>query len=195
MSTSIAAMSASGEIVGHYGNFNAGAQHGFLYSHGTYTTIDPPGSTSTSLQAINASGEITGLYFDASGEHGFIESHGTYTTIDPPGSTSTTADAINALGQIVGSYVAVIGGVRASHGFLASETSAPKGGLGVDTFVFAPNSGHDTNGLLDATQPPQVDLTNLQHAAADTVTHDAHDTGMLSDVYAANLHANPFHLV
>ena len=81
---------------------------------------------------------------------------------------------------------------------LASPTNGtPKVGLGVDTFVFAPNSSQDTNtGLLDAIQHPQAELANLQHAAADTVsTHDAHDTGVLPDVHASILNANPFHLV
>jgi hypothetical protein len=184
-------INASGDITGYYYG-NGITAHGFLYSHGTYTTINFPGSTSTLPEAINASGDITGYYYgNGITAHGFLYSHGTYTTIDPPGSISTLPKAINASDQIVGFYA----GGGAPHGFLASETSAPKVGLGADTFVFAPNSGHDTNGLLDATQPPKVDLASLQHAATNTATHDAHDTGMLPDVHAANLHANPFHLV
>jgi hypothetical protein len=81
----------------------------------------------------------------------------------------------------------------------AGPPMTPKVGVGVDTFVFAPNSGQDnTNtGLLDAVQHPQLEeLANLQHAAAETVSmHDAHDTGMLPDVHALNLHASAFHLV
>jgi hypothetical protein len=79
----------------------------------------------------------------------------------------------------------------------AGPNDAPKVGLGVDTFVFAPNSGHDMNTLLEAIQHSQAELANLQHATADTVsTHDGHDAiTPLTDVHASNLHAGAFHLV
>jgi hypothetical protein len=35
-------------------------QFGFLYSRGSYTTIAPPGSTSTTALGINASGQVVG---------------------------------------------------------------------------------------------------------------------------------------
>jgi hypothetical protein len=50
----------------------------------------------------------------------------------------------------------------------------------------------NTNTLLDAIQQPQADLTNLQHAAADTVS--THDAGLQPDLHAANVHASAFHL-
>jgi hypothetical protein len=38
-----------------------------------FTTIDPPGSTSTQAIGINAVGQIVGDYMDASGTfHGFV---------------------------------------------------------------------------------------------------------------------------
>jgi hypothetical protein len=52
----------------------------------------------------------------------------------------------------------------------AGPNDAPKVGLGVDTFVFAPNSGHDTNTLPDAIQHPQSELADLQHTGTDAVS-------------------------
>src|SRR5262249_18448698 len=48
----------SGQAVGYalYGN----QWHGFLYNNGTTTTFDPPGSYSTFVESINASGQIVG---------------------------------------------------------------------------------------------------------------------------------------
>jgi probable HAF family extracellular repeat protein len=81
-------MNDTGQIVGH---FNNGA-HGFLYSNGTYTTLDDPlGTHGTIAAGINASGQIVGQYADASNHvHGFL------LTIapNPPPPTGTTADMI-----------------------------------------------------------------------------------------------------
>jgi hypothetical protein len=41
--------------------------HGFVDNNGTFTTIDGPGATSTTLNGINDFGEVTGFYTDASG--------------------------------------------------------------------------------------------------------------------------------
>jgi hypothetical protein len=85
-----------GDIVGNYQGPD-GRAFGFLYSNGTYTTIDPPGTLfdeSASVfglakQFINASGEIIGRYFDTGEiEHSFLYKNGTYTTIDPLGVAS-----------------------------------------------------------------------------------------------------------
>jgi probable HAF family extracellular repeat protein len=68
----------------------------------SFTTIDVPGSTTTSASGINASGEIVGTYTDSSGnQHGFEYTNGTYTTINGPGSY-TQVNGINNSGQIVG---------------------------------------------------------------------------------------------
>jgi hypothetical protein len=87
----------SGQIVGPY--YDGSTYHGFLDNGGTYTTIDPPGSTGSTAYVINTSGQIAGYYVDGSGfTHGFLDNGGTYTTIDPPGSTSTIVDGINDSG-------------------------------------------------------------------------------------------------
>jgi len=41
-----------------------GAPHGFLYSGGTFTTLDVPGSLLTQAFGINDSGEIVGRFVD-----------------------------------------------------------------------------------------------------------------------------------
>ena len=46
-------INASGQIVGWY---NGG--HGFLFDHGSYTTLDVPGLTRTYANGINDAGQI-----------------------------------------------------------------------------------------------------------------------------------------
>src|SRR5207244_6442987 len=78
---------------------------GFVLDHGSDTTLDVPGSTSTVASGINDSGQIVGYYEDAGGTwHGFLLDQGSYTTLDVPGSERTYATGINASGQIVGWY-------------------------------------------------------------------------------------------
>jgi probable HAF family extracellular repeat protein len=194
--TSAQSINDKGDVVGSFVASN-GSQEGFLYSHGTYTILDFPGAAATGPESINDKGQVVGTYELATNgsitsQHSFVYSDGVYTTIDPPGGMSPTADSINNKGQIVGYY----GANGTDQGFLASPVAAPKVGLGVDTFVFAPNSGHDTNTLLEAIQHPYSGLVDMQHAGAETVsTHDAGSTTALTDVHASNLHANGFHLV
>ena len=77
------AINNSGQIVGNYTD-NNGTVHGFLYSNGTYTTLDNPSGATVPL-GINNLGQIVGEYGDASGTvHGFLYSNGTYTTLDDP---------------------------------------------------------------------------------------------------------------
>ena len=67
-----------GQIVGFYVD-SSGATHGFLYSGGTYTTLDDPlGTGGTFAQGINDQGQIVGYYIDSSNTlHGFLYSGGT----------------------------------------------------------------------------------------------------------------------
>ena len=96
----------SGQVVGYY--FDSIGEHGFLYSAGTYTTLDLPTGNGyfTVAYDINNSGQIVGYGFGSDAQHGFLYSEGVYTMIDPPvsGSTGTYAIAINASAQIVGFY-------------------------------------------------------------------------------------------
>jgi uncharacterized membrane protein len=58
--------------VGYYYDAD-GKGHGFLLDNGSYTTLDPPGSTYTQANGINDSRQIVGSYVDAAGNaHGFL---------------------------------------------------------------------------------------------------------------------------
>jgi probable HAF family extracellular repeat protein len=101
------------------------AKAGFVF-----TTLDPPGSTSTAVNGINADGRVVGNYYDAGGtQHGFLLSGGLYTTLDVPGASTgaggtsqngTSANGINSAGNIVGLFYDE-GGTR--HGYRLSGGS------------------------------------------------------------------------
>ena len=131
----------SGNVVGSYSN--SSGQHGFLYSGGSYLTLnDPLATNGTNANGINAAGQIVGAYIDASGTHGFVDDGGIYKTLDVPGATSTVANGINDLGQIVGTYSNATG----SHGFRYSN--------GTYTTVDDPagTTGNSVQGINDAGQ-------------------------------------------
>ena len=109
----------AGQIVGNYFD-SSGTEHGFLYSGGTYTTLnDPLGDRlAPSRRASMTWARSSGTYVDSSGtQHGFLYSGGTYTTIDDALGSSTTSTGINNAGQIVGYYTDSSGTL---HGFLAT---------------------------------------------------------------------------
>jgi hypothetical protein len=77
--TQVYGINDHGAVVGAYGDLTGGlysgtAHHGFLDVGGVFTTIDDPLAlpASTWARGINNSGEIVGLYQDATGYHGFI---------------------------------------------------------------------------------------------------------------------------
>lgn len=76
---------------------------GFLYSNGTFTTIDPAPSHYSGAQGINDLGEIVGTFVDTANKtHGFIYQSGTFTTFDAPGSIGTELYGVNRTGTVVG---------------------------------------------------------------------------------------------
>jgi len=94
------------------------------------TTIQYPGSTSTTARGINNSGEIAGTYSCAAacinpitgetstaGTHGFLLQDGVYTRIDVPGGSATTPRGISEQGAVVGHYN--VGAV--THGFVYAD--------------------------------------------------------------------------
>jgi uncharacterized membrane protein len=121
-----------GQIVGSYypeaGNVDV--SHGFLYSGGTYTTIDVPGSIpgTTLVTGINDRGEIVGTYGMQSGgeelEKGFLKVGDTFTTIDAPCTDfnklcETFVTGINDNGDIIGTTpIPVEPNFYAERGFL-----------------------------------------------------------------------------
>src|SRR5262249_33583611 len=89
-------INVAGQIVGYY--FDSAGRHGFLYSGGTYTTIDDPSATQgTTATGINNNGQIVGNYPDPTGQHGFLLP----LAPTPPPPPGTTADMIlrNGAGQ------------------------------------------------------------------------------------------------
>ena len=124
------------QIVGYYAD-SGSVIHGFLLSHGQYTTLDDPNAGTAAGQGtyavgINDRGQIVGNYVDAGGVfHGFLLSHGQYTTLDEPnGVAFTQAFGINDAGQIVGDYADAS---SVFHGFLLSH--------GQYTTLDEPNAG------------------------------------------------------
>jgi len=91
-------------------------------SHVFQTIDDPKGVGFNSTESINSSGQIAGIYTDASGAfHGYLLSGGQFTTIDDPDIApggSTFAYTVNASGKIVGAYT---DGTGLAHGFLLSR--------------------------------------------------------------------------
>lgn len=72
----------------------------------TYSTFVVPDALLTQPVGINASGVVTGYYWDSgSKSHGFVRGvDGTITLFDPKGATTTAPVAIDKDGTVVGSY-------------------------------------------------------------------------------------------
>jgi probable HAF family extracellular repeat protein len=94
--------------------------HGFLYTGGTYITLDDPLASSgtvfsnangTTALDINAKGQVVGYYYYSNSTvHGFLYDNGTYTTLDDPSASpgpgsGTFANGINDKGEIVGYFI------------------------------------------------------------------------------------------
>src|SRR5262249_46581748 len=57
-------------------------RHGFVYSGGTFMTIDGPlAQGRTEAHGINDSGQIVGNFYDGTSSHGFLYSGGNFTTL------------------------------------------------------------------------------------------------------------------
>jgi hypothetical protein len=63
--TSVTGMNSSGEVVGFI-DIDTGGQQGFMYSHGHVRPVVPPGGVSSTVEAINDSGAIVGVYYPSS---------------------------------------------------------------------------------------------------------------------------------
>lgn len=63
---SAAGMNSSGEVIG-FASTDTGTQQGFIYSHGHLKPVVPPGGVSSTVGAINDSGEIVGVYYPSAG--------------------------------------------------------------------------------------------------------------------------------
>jgi uncharacterized membrane protein len=102
------------DIAGAYPNPVSGATDGFLLSHGQFTDLSVPGSSSTIALGINNYDEVVGVFVpssDGNAMEGFTwtPQHG-FTVVNDPngvnnGNLTTTINGVNDFGQVVGFYV------------------------------------------------------------------------------------------
>jgi hypothetical protein len=115
----------NGVVVGHIID-GSGKIRAFIRSADgrRFVHFDHPEATGagagTGAQAINARGEIAGLFFNSAGSHGFVRSADgrSFNVIDHPAGVGTTSVfGLNDRGQVVGYYVDARG---RNHGFVAT---------------------------------------------------------------------------
>jgi probable HAF family extracellular repeat protein len=116
-STTAEAINSSGQVVGVYSasqvsvNSNM-TNEGFIYSNGTFTNLIDPSqgpNGGTVPEAINDSGQVTGVYYQSQtgNDEGFLYSNGTFINlIDPSQGPNgyTKPESINDGGQVAGYY-------------------------------------------------------------------------------------------
>jgi len=96
-------MNSKGQIVGWY--IVGGKEHGFLYTDGDYTKLDPPGTfDGVTLGDINNTGGIVGSADTGLNHHGFHYGHGVFKPVKFPGAESTAAVGLNDRGVVVGYF-------------------------------------------------------------------------------------------
>lgn len=194
--TGAASINNLGQIVGGY-VLPDGSRHAFLYSGGTFTTIDDPNDpTSSEALGINNSGQIVGAYLLDSpegghtfeGAHSFLYGGGVFTTLDYPatGVDHTTATRINSSGNIVGLYRIASPGIGFLYTGGTFTTVNVPAALGCCTHNNGINDAGDIVGQYkspDDTAPHQgfVDLAGVYSTldvpgASDTVAEDINNS-------------------
>jgi hypothetical protein len=153
-------------VVGAYGTNTSGTTTtGFLYKGGKYSDVPgPKGTTSSSANSINDTGEIVGNYTDSGGVmHGFLLKAGKYTTLTVPGGFATVATGINNKGTIVAYY-----NVTSNGSTLGSVMTTNNG----KTFkkINVPGAGAKGSGPLDINNENDIcyeyfDSAGLFHGA------------------------------
>ena len=135
--TTPVSINTAGDIAGTYTDAG-GARHGFVRAaNGTITSFDAPGAVTgagviqgTGGSSINAAGDITGAYADASALlHGFVRAaNGTISTFSAPGAgkgpgivQGTGGISINTAGAVTGVYTDASG---VFHGFVLGPATA-----------------------------------------------------------------------
>lgn len=78
--------------------------HGFVLDKKGFTQIDAPDAVGyTSVNGVNARGELAGIYTDSTGQaFGYFWRNGQFTPITVPDSTFTIATFLNVHGEVVG---------------------------------------------------------------------------------------------
>ena len=139
-----------GDIVG---NFVDHGSHGFLYTGGSYTQIDP-GARGSLIEGINDSGQLIGYFAQPDGRlSSFLDTAGAFTIIQFPGALKTRAEGINDNGQMVGTY----DDVGYGSGFIytnGSFTSIGKPGPGYFDVADINDHGDIVGSFIDAYAAP-----------------------------------------
>ncbi len=92
-------ISSTGTIVGDYVDANE-ADHGYIYSNGTFSDIAPPGSVYTVVYGVNASNVAIGYYIDKKGVYfGFLYDGTKFTKLTVKGGTTTEGFGIDDAGD------------------------------------------------------------------------------------------------
>ena len=188
------------EIAGDFDDKD-GITHGFVVNnhHGvftTFTTIDVLGAKSTSLNGINASGQLVGTYTDVAGtDHAFFKNRGCPAIpLDPAGTVRSQGGFINAQGQVVGEYRTdkARGFIWRNGIFTTLNLNFPNDlptvpfgindrGAVVGTYLTAGNINHgflrSSNGDFKTIDVPDADVT---------VAEGINDAGTIVGVYIVN---------
>ena len=168
-------INSAGQVVGSYFD-SAGGYHGFVDTNGAFVTLDYPAApSSTSLQSINATGDIVGYFRDPAAPvftlDAFLYSSGIFSVIDVPGATNqwTVAFGISDNGQIAGTV----------------ETPADRGFTGKDdvftTFSYPGSIRTDAYGINDSGQ-----IVGIAYASSSAVTGFLGTSGSFTDINFPN---------
>lgn len=158
--TSVNGINGKGDQSGIY--FANDRFYGYFWSKGNFITLDPPGSTFSVAEFLNAHGQVVGYSrHDLGPRHGFVWRQGVFTTIDVPGAgpRGTRLFGINESGQVVGAYADAHNHL---HGFLLSND--------VYTTLDAPGSDADGGSTVAQGINNRGQIVGL-YAGADGTSH------------------------
>jgi probable HAF family extracellular repeat protein len=142
---------------------------GFTLKGSNYQLLVLPGRGANEATGINTSGQIVGIYLDASGvQHGFLDNAGVVTNIDDPAALpqQTTPLDLNDGGEIVGEYedsALVIHGFWTTDGVTFNNVDFP---AATSTLVSGVNTAGDIAGQW--TDASMVDHGFLLHGGVYT---------------------------
>ena len=154
-----------GTIVGQYSDASTGTSPGFVYSKGSFVSLNPVANDSQVFaQGINNNGLVVGFYnTDGVHDHGFLYNTvtGSYTLLSDPNVANllfTQFLGINDHNEAVGYYQTNDG---SQHGFLfniatgqytfADDPNAATSGLSITQITGISNSGEIAGFYVDAT--------------------------------------------
>jgi probable HAF family extracellular repeat protein len=133
----------AGKIVGYYTGFD-NHTHGFIYDHGSWTTVSSPSGSDTYLTGINNKGLEVGYWNSGLGSFstGFIYNGVGFTDItDYGGKVFTTQfNSINDAGQVAGTWGKE--GVEALRGFVMTMSPNPAPPAGTTAYMLL-NQGYN----------------------------------------------------